>query len=143
MDPARLWPKPAHTLDAVPQRWRPTDLGAALLWPSWPPWPPWHPCLLGSLHPGRDSDNREPSPRGGLGSGVPKVGSLLLREAFDRGDDRHGAVPVQVALGQPELSVAPCLGDGWRSPKGVRVGLCALLNSEKLLLSDNFGEPLQ
>ena len=65
------------------------------------------------------------------------------REAFDRGDDRHGAVPVQVALGQPELSVAPCLGDGWRSPKGVRVGLCALLNSEKLLLSDNFGEPLQ
>src|SRR5689334_2079237 len=121
----------------------------ALLWPSWPPWPSCTLAFLAPLNPlalrqtGRDSDNREPSDRGGLGSGVPTVGRLLLREAFDRGDDRHGAVPVQVALGQPELSVAPCLGDGWRSPEGVRVGLCALLNSEKLLLSDNFGEPLQ
>src|SRR4029079_11745796 len=113
MDPARLWPKPTHTLDAVPRRWRPTDLGAALLWPSWPPWPPWHPCLLGSLEleplpsgkPAATATTGSRHTEGGLGSGVPTVGSLLLREAFDRGDDRHGAVPVQVALGQPELSV--------------------------------------
>src|SRR5689334_15405827 len=86
----------------------------ALLWPSWPLWPSCTLAFLAPLNPCPQANRprqRQPgavTPRG-LGSGVPTVGRLLLREAFDRGDDRHGAVPVQVALGQPELSVAPCL----------------------------------